>query len=167
MQIAASYEEVVFCGQAVAYDGTAMRNTLIGIPQKKLIEFPVDEDFQMGFCNGLALASFVPVCIFPRWNFLLLATNQLINYLDKVESLTKFQIQPKVIIRTAIGSEQPLNPGIQHIGDYTEAFKLMLKNINVVTLTHKDMILKEYETALEPKNRKPTILIEHIDLYNS
>ena len=167
MQMAASYAEVVFCGQAVAYDGTAMRNTLTDIPQNRLIEFPVDEDFQMGFCNGLALASFVPVCIFPRWNFLLLATNQIVNYLDKVESLTKLKIQPKVLIRTAVGSQQPLNPGIQHIGDYTEAFKLMLKNVNVVTLTHKDMILKEYKNALEPKNRKSTILIEHIELYNS
>ncbi len=167
MQMAASHNKVIFCGQAVAYNGTAMRDTLTDIPQNKLIEFPVDEDFQMGFCNGLALASFIPVCIFPRWNFLLLATNQIVNYLDKVESLTKFQIHPKVLIRTAIGSEQPLNPGIQHIGDYSEAFKLMLKNINVVTLNHKDMILKEYENALELKNQKSTILIEQIDLYNS
>lgn len=167
MQMAACRSEVLFCGQAVAYDGTAMRNTLMGIPQDKLIEFPVDEDFQMGFCNGLALASFVPICIFPRWNFLLLATNQIVNYLDKIENLTKNQIQPKVLIRTAVGSEKPLNPGIQHVGDYTDSFKLMLKNINVVTLTHKDMILKEYENALDPQNRRPTILIEHIDLYNS
>lgn len=167
MLLASSYDEVIFCGQAVAYEGTAMRKTLMGIPQDKLIEFPVDEDFQMGFCNGLALASYVPVCIFPRWNFLLLATNQIVNYLDKLEELTEYAITPKVIIRTAVGSEKPLHPGIQHIGDYTNAFRLLLKNINIVSLNKKEMILDEYKNALDPSNKKSTILIEHSDLYDS
>jgi len=167
MLLASSYDEVIFCGQAVAYEGTAMRNTLIGIPQARLIEFPVDEDFQMGFCNGLALTSCVPVCIFPRWNFLLLATNQIVNYLDKLEELTECGVNSKVIIRTAVGSENPLHPGVQHVGDYTNAFRLLVKNINIVNLDKKEMILNEYKKALDPSYKKSSILIEHSDLYDS
>ena len=30
----------------------------------------------------------IPVSIFPRWNFLLLAINQLVNHLDKLNEMT-------------------------------------------------------------------------------
>ena len=54
--------DTLFIGQAVAVPGTAMRNTLVDIADEKLLEFPVCEDMQMGFVNGLALSGdFVPI----------------------------------------------------------------------------------------------------------
>lgn len=167
MDSIAALDNTIFCGQAVTVEGTAMRSTLINVPINKLIEFPVDEDFQMGFCTGLAISGFLPVCIFPRWNFLLVATNQIVNYLDKLKELTKMNPLPKVVIRTAIGSTLPLNPGIQHTGDYTEAFKSLVSNINVVRLDDKLKIKSEYIKAVTRDDGVSTILVEHSDLYNS
>jgi pyruvate/2-oxoglutarate/acetoin dehydrogenase E1 component len=99
----------VFVGQSVEVAGTAMRNTLLNVHQTKLLELPVEEDFQMGLSIGMALSGMVPISIFPRWNFLLLATNQVVNHLDKLSELTQLASPPKVIIRTGIGSISPLN----------------------------------------------------------
>ena len=82
MEWLAGHDDTIFLGQAVAVPGTAMSNTLTGIAQEKLIEFPVAEEMQMGMSLGLALAGQVPISIYPRWNFLLLAMNQLVNHLS-------------------------------------------------------------------------------------
>ena len=66
-------EKTIFIGQAVEVPGTAMSNTLKDIPSSKLLELPVAEEMQMGITTGLALDSNIPISIFPRWNFLLLA----------------------------------------------------------------------------------------------
>ena len=81
-------KKTVFIGQAVEVPGTAMSNTLKEIDKKKLLELPVAEEMQMGITTGLALDGNIPVSIFPRWNFLLLAMNQLINHLDKVNIMS-------------------------------------------------------------------------------
>ena len=41
------------------------------------------------------------------------------------------KIKPKIIIRTSIGSQRPLHPQFQHIGDFTEAFKKMTTTIEI------------------------------------
>ena len=114
MEYLATDPRVVFMGQAVAVPGTAMSNTLKGVDPTRLIELPVAEEMQMGMTNGLAIAGLVPVSIYPRWNFLLLAVNQLVNHLDKFPLMSNGGYRPKVIIRTSIGSERPLHPQHQH-----------------------------------------------------
>ena len=166
MNFLALDKKVVFLGQAVAEQGTAMRGTLEEVPVSKLVELPVDEDFQMGMAIGMALNGLIPVSIFPRWNFLLLATNQIVNHLDKIAELSRMNPPPKVIIRTAIGSSHPLNPGPQHTGDFTEAFKVLCPNINVVRLDRLNMIALEYKKALLREDGVSTILIERGDSYH-
>ena len=132
MDMLAKDPRVVFIGQAVEYAGTAMSNTLKDVPKEKLIEMPVFEDTQMGMTLGLALSGYIPVSIFPRWNFLICATNQLVNHVDKIMMMSDYR--PRMIIRTGIGSERPLHPQHQHVGDYTDAYKLMCPNIDIVRL---------------------------------
>ena len=165
MKMLSKNEKVIFLGQSVAVQGTAMRTTLETVPEKQLLELPVDEDFQMGLANGMALAGYLPVSVFPRWNFLLLATNQIVNHLDKLADLSRQSPAQKVIIRTGIGSENPLNPGPQHTGDFSEAFSLMCPNINVVRLDTAKMVIPEYEKALLRSDGVSTILIEWCDKY--
>lgn len=165
MQILGEDERTLFLGQAVAVPGTAMRTTLEQLDESKLLELPVEEDFQMGMANGLALAGLIPVSVFPRWNFMLLAVNQIVNHLDKIGELSRQSPAPKVIIRTGIGSQYPLHPGIQHIGDFTEPFRLMCRNINVVRLDHAEMIIPEYKKALTRGDGISTILVEWGDKY--
>jgi len=165
MNLLAENEKVIFLGQSVAVQGTAMRTTLETVPEKKLIELPVDEDFQMGLATGMALAGYLPISVFPRWNFLLLATNQIVNHLDKLTELSRQTPAQKVIIRTGIGSVNPLNPGPQHTGDFTEAFRLMCPNLNIVRLDSAKMVIPEYEKALLRADGVSTILIEWSDKY--
>ena len=90
MNYLAKNKKTIFIGQAVAVPGTTMSNTLKEIDSNKLIELPVAEEMQMGITAGLALNGDIPISIYPRWNFLLLAMNQLINHLDKINIMSKF-----------------------------------------------------------------------------
>ena len=166
MEYLAEDPDTVFLGQAVTCPGTAMSNTLKEIPNDRKVELPVDEDMQMGMTNGLALQGKLPVSIFPRWNFILLATNQLVNHLDKISDMSDGGYQPKAIIRTSIGSERPLHPGHQHIGDYTEAYRSMLHNVEVIRLEEPEEVFPSYEKARNRNDGKSTILVEYGDYYN-
>ena len=166
MEYLAEDPMAIFLGQAVAYAGTAMSNTLKDISLDRKVEIPVDEDMQMGMTNGLALQGKLPVSIFPRWNFFLLATNQLVNHLDKFSEMSAGGYQPKAIIRTGIGSERPLHPGHQHIGDYTDAYKKMLNNVEIIRLENPEDIFPAYEKAHTRNDGKSTILVEYGDYYN-
>jgi len=156
---------VMFLGQAVACPGTAMSNTLKNVPRDKLLELPVTEELQMGMSSGLALTGQVPVSIFPRWNFLLLAVNQVVNHLDKFPLMSNGGYRPKVIIRTGIGSVRPLHPQFQHVGDFTDAFRLMCQNIEVIRLEEPQDIFPAYQRALEREDGKSTIVVEYGDYY--
>jgi len=156
--------DTIFIGQAVEYAGTAMTNTLKDVNPSKLMEMPVNEDMQTGIANGLALNGYTPISIYPRWNFLLLGVNQLVNHLDKIPMISDYT--PKVIIRTGIGSERPLHPQYQHIGDYTEAFEKMLNNVEVIRLDEPEQIFEAYQKAYNRTDGKSTILVEWGDYYN-
>ena len=166
MEYLGKFDNTIFIGQSVEVAGTAMRNTLLNIDDNKLVEMPVDEDFQMGLATGMALTGLIPISIFPRWNFLILATNQIVNHLDKLKEITQNKNPGKVIIRTGIGSVIPLHPGPQHTGDFTEAFKLMCPNLNIVRLDTTSMIFDEYQKAYERSDGVSSLIIEWSDKYN-
>ena len=166
MEWLANQEDSIFLGQAVCVPGTAMSNTLKDIRPDRLIELPVAEEMQMGLTIGLALDGAVPISIFPRWNFLLLAMNQLVNHLDRMPQISNNGYVPKVIIRTGIGSERPLHPQYQHVGDFTDAFKLILNNIEVVKLDEPEEIFPAYKKAYERSDGRSTLLVEYGDYYN-
>lgn len=164
MDYLATDDRVLFIGQAVAFPGTAMSNTLKDVDKNKLIEFPVAEEFQMGASLGMALNGMVPVSIYPRWNFLMCAVNQLVNHIDKVSLMSDYKA--KVIIRTSIGSERPLHPQHQHVGDYTDAFRMMCKTVEIIRLEEPEDIFPAYERALMRDDNRSTILVEYGDYYN-
>ena len=137
--------------------------TLADVPEEKKIDLPVIEDAQMGFAIGLSLAGFVPISCYVRWPFLLLAANQLVNHLDKLEQMSDGGYKPKVLIRVGVGSTRPLDPGCQAIGDYTAAFRSMLTTVNVVTLNTSRKIVPAYAAAL--RSAHSTILIEYGNSY--
>ena len=166
MEYLAKDKKTIFIGQAVEVPGTSMFNTLKNINKKKRVELPVAEEMQLGITNGLALNNYVPVSIFPRWNFLLLATNQLINHLDKFNVMSQGQFKTKAIIRTSVGSQKPLHPQHQHVGDFTEAFKKALTTVEIIRLEEPSDIFSSYEKALKREDGKSTILVEYGDYYS-
>ena len=163
MRMLADDPRTLFVGQAVRYSGQAMHQTLVHVPMEKRIEMPVIEDFQAGFCTGLALEGYIPVCIFPRFDFLLIAANQIVNHLDKIPLMTDFR--PKVILRTSVGAKSPLNPGLQHCQDHTKAFLEMLHTIALINVYDDGKVKTSYELALSSPGS--FLMVEHGELYAS
>ncbi len=166
MEWLSNQENTIFIGQAVEVPGTAMFNTLKDIDINKRIEMPVFEDTQLGISLGMSLTGKRVISIFPRWNFLLCATNQLVNHLDKFPIMSDGKINPKIIVRTAVGSERPLFPGHQHIGNMSNAYREMLSSVNVIELNEPEDIFPAYEKAYNSEDGKSSILVEFQDFYN-
>jgi pyruvate/2-oxoglutarate/acetoin dehydrogenase E1 component len=156
----------LFLGQAVEYAGTGMTNTLKDVDRNKMLEMPVNEDMQMGLSLGMALNGTVPISIYPRWNFLLLAANQVVNHLDKAKAMSDGKYTPKVIIRTAIGSQRPLHPQHQHIADFTAGFRALCDTVDVIKLDEPNQIFEAYQYAYNRTDNRSTILVEWGDFYN-
>ena len=92
--------------------------------------------------------------------------NQLVNHLDKLQLMNGKLYKSKAIIRTSIGSERPLHPQFQHVGDYSKSIKAMCPRIHIVKLQNPKNIFKEYKKAINRKDGKSTILVEYGDYYN-
>jgi pyruvate/2-oxoglutarate/acetoin dehydrogenase E1 component len=157
----AKQPDTIFLGQTVKYDGSPMFKSFADVKPEKRIEMPVAEEMQMGISIGLALEGFIPISVYPRWDFLICATNQLVNHLDKIKEMSHNEFKVGVIIRTMIGNKGPLKPGCQHCQDYTQPFKRLLKSTNVVKISNSKQVMKIYQDAY--KNAKKgisTIVVE-------
>jgi len=159
MEWLAIQPNTIFVGQNIVYPENQMYRNLIDIPNEKKIEMPVAEEMQMGISIGLSLEGYVPVSIYPRFDFLILATNQLVNHLDKLKYLYRDSDDPKVIIRTAVGGTKPLDAGPQHTQNHTEAFRLMCPNINVLEINHPSEIADAYKNAYS--NKGSSLVVEN------
>ena len=82
------------------------------------------------------------------------------------DAMNEGHFKTKVIIRTSIGSQRPLHPQHQHVGDFTEAFQKILSYIEIIRLEEPKDIFPAYEKALNRKDGKSTILVEYGDYYN-
>lgn len=165
MTLLSKDKKSIFIGQSVEYPGTGMFNTLNQLKAKKRYELPVTEELQMGITLGLSLSGYTPISIYPRWNFLLLGINQLVNHIDKFQAMTKSNFMPQIIIRTSIGSERPLHPQHQHVGDFTKPISEICKNIKFVKLENPEQIYSSYKKAIKPGSGV-TVLVEYGDYYN-
>ena len=65
-------DKSIFVGQSVSYPGNLIYKSLSKVPNSKKFEVPVFEDNQMGISTGLALAGYLPITTFPRFDFFIL-----------------------------------------------------------------------------------------------
>tara|TARA_B100001564_G_scaffold270653_1_gene232283 strand:+ start:19543 stop:20064 length:522 start_codon:yes stop_codon:yes gene_type:complete len=163
MELLNSSPRTIFMGQAVEHKGTALTHQVKNFDKTKLLELPVAEEFQAGIALGLAIDGYIPVSLYPRMNFIILAMNQIVNHLDKWEAMSMGQSKPKIIMKAVVGSQYPLDPGHQHKANFTEAFRSSCTNIDIVELLYPEQVLPAYEKALS--SEKSTLIIEHGDLY--
>ena len=75
------------------------------------------------------------------------------------------QYVPKAIIRTSVGSERPLNPQAQHVGDFTDGYRLILKNTEVIRLNEPEDIFPAYHKAYNRADGKCTLIVQYGDYY--
>lgn len=156
---------VIFLGQGVGVPGTSMHSTLSDVPQAQRHEMPVAEELQMGMAIGMALEGYLPICIFPRWNFVLRAADQLVNHLDRLPIYSGGDYKPKVIIRVAAPSKQPFDPQSQHDDDFSAAFTIMCRTVPVWNLDQAEKVVPYYRDAII--DERSIILCEHTDLYRN
>jgi len=167
MEWLSNKEDTIFLGQACKVSGHAISSTLEKVPDEKRVELPVFEETQLGISTGMALEGFVPITMYPRFDFFILACNQLINHLDKMRDMSKGDMTPRVIIRVATGSKNPIDAGPQHTQNHTEAFKRMLTEVNVVELNEPEDIFPAFKEAYEREDSKSTLIIEHGEYYGT
>jgi|TARA_R100000908_G_C3749424_1_gene144230 pyruvate/2-oxoglutarate/acetoin dehydrogenase E1 component len=160
-------DNTIFLGQACKVSGHAISSTLEKVPDDKRVELPVFEETQMGVSTGMALEGFVPITMYPRFDFFILSCNQLINHLDKMRDMSKGDMTPRVIIRVAVGSKNPIDAGPQHTQDHTEAFRKMLTDVNVVQLNEPEDIFPAFKEAYEREDSKSTLLVEYGEYYGT
>lgn len=158
MLLLARQPNALFVGQSVKFGGTAMFADLDGISDEQRIEFPVAEDLQLGFCTGLAIAGYLPICIFPRMDFMLRAADQLVNHLDQIRVMSRDQFTPKIIMRTRVGKTSPLNAGPQHTRNHILAFRQMLRTVAVWDLHRVENAVTIYQQAISCP--RPVLVVE-------
>ena len=156
-------DNTIFVGQQIVYRGNPMSTTLDDVPKEKMIEVPVMEETQMGMSLGLAMTGKRVITFYPRWDFLISATNQLVNHVDKYNLMTDDNIH--LIIRVGKGSDKPLDPGHQHKGNYVNEFRSMLKTVKIFDCKNVKNLKESYEYALN--NKGVYIINEYPEFYNN
>lgn len=162
MQQLATDSRTVFLGYNILF-GSRAYGTLAGIPAAQCVETPVAENLMCGLAIGMALTGKRPVLFYERHDFVLNALDQIVNHLDKIETMSKGQFQTPVIIRAVVGGRAPLDPGLQHIQDYTECFRQMV-SFPVLDLRTRREAAEGYAQVLAMTT--PVLVVEHRDLYD-
>jgi pyruvate dehydrogenase E1 component beta subunit len=121
--------KVRFIGYNTKY-GHKMNGTLKGC-EDSCIEMPVAENLIMGMGIGMSLEGWKPIIVIERMDFLWECADQIVNHLDKAEALGWPKLN--LIIRTCVGNALPLDPGVQHRGDYFNIFRQLLKEVKVLS----------------------------------
>lgn len=110
-----TYPDVFVIGQGLWspwYVGNSMKDLDLKFGKERVIDTPVSEDACTGAAIGASLCGKRPVVVHPRIDFMILATNQIVNQAAKWSSMLGGQAHPAVTVRGIInrGGEQ----GAQH-----------------------------------------------------
>lgn len=161
MKFLGEMPDTIFIGQQIVYAGNPMSTTLNHVDKSRMIELPVMEETQMGMSLGLALSGYHVVSFYPRWDFIISASNQLVNHVDKFEIMTGKK--PNILIRLGKGSDKPLDPGHQHKGNYITEFRSLCKHIEFHNLDKTEDIETTYRDCYNKGGVH--VIVEYPELY--
>lgn len=162
MEKFAKDKKVIFLGQQCSSEN--YYDTLTNIPLHCRREMPVCEELQLGLSIGMALNGYLPISIFQRMDFLPRACDQFVNHLNLISKLSRGLYNPKVIIRTSIGTNKPFDVGLQHNKDLTELMKKTI-DIPIFKVTTSKEVNEAYNFAR--KSKESVMIIELQELYYS
>jgi hypothetical protein len=117
----------------------------------------------MGMSLGMAMAGKFVITFYPRWDFVICSTNQLVNHVDKIGLMSQGKWKPNMIIRLGKGSDKPLDPGHQHRGNYLEEFKSMCTNIKFHDLKKHEDVDTAYKNVYTEGGIH--VIVEYPELY--
>lgn len=153
-------EGAIFIGYNVAY-GDAM-GTLKGVPKEQKLETPVAENLMAGLAIGMSFEGFIPVLYYERHDFMLVASDAIINHIDKIERISHGEFKVPVIIRAVTADAGPFYSGITHSQDFTELFRSSVSFPVIDPVTGSD-VLQAVRGARE--SGRPMMLIERKSRY--
>ena len=110
-----NHEKVFVMGQGLWspwYVGRSMDGLDRDYGQERIMDSPVSEDASTAIAAGASLCGYHPVIVHPRVDFMVLATNSIVNQIAKWSHMLGGQAHPAVTIRGIVnrGGEQ----GAQH-----------------------------------------------------
>jgi len=161
MEMLAKDPRTIFIGYNTFYGNKAVK-TLGNVPREKIIETPIAENLMMGLGIGMSLKGFLPVVYFERHDFMLNASDAIVNHLDKIESMSEGQFKTPLIIRAFVGHNEPIDPGAQHLQDFTAAFRDMV-DFPIYEPSNSKEVLGLYKKLLNTKG--PAMVVERGSLY--
>ena len=152
--------KVLFIGQQVLSED--FYDTLTEIPLHMRREMPVAEELQMGMSIGLSLEGITPISIYQRMDFLPRAMDQIVNHLNLISKMSRNIFNPKVIVRTTVGTTKPLDCGLQHSKDLTH---MMRESVNFHVMPVKTVDEVNYAYHLAKTRQESICIIEYQELY--
>ena len=152
MEKLAQNPKVRFIGYNLKF-GSKYYGTLANISGDKIIECPVAENLMTGLAMGLSLEGFLPVLMFERFDFCLICADALFNHIG---GLQHYGLVLPMIIRVCIGTDCPLDPGVQHRQDYTSMFR-MYSGIDV----------REFSGVYPSEINRPVMIVERKSSYET
>jgi pyruvate/2-oxoglutarate/acetoin dehydrogenase E1 component len=156
-------DKALFLGYNTKMGNQAL-GTLSEVPKEKIIETPLAENLIAGLSIGLSISGYKPVLYFERFDFILNAIDAIVNQLDKIKDLSKYQYRPKVVIRVVIGGKlKPFFTGTCHTQDFTEAMRKLVTFPVLKPLTSNE-IIDAYKFAFQCE--ESVMIVETKDYYD-
>ncbi len=128
---------------------------------ERVIGTPVSENAMMGVALGAALSGLRPLVVHLRVDFLLLAMDQLVNYVAKWRYMTQGQVKVPLTVRAVIG--RGWGCGAQHSGTLPSIFA-HVPGLKITMPSNAYQAKGLLLAALA--DDYPVIQIEHRHLYN-
>jgi pyruvate/2-oxoglutarate/acetoin dehydrogenase E1 component/TPP-dependent pyruvate/acetoin dehydrogenase alpha subunit len=152
-------------GQGVD-DHKGIFGTTLGLPERfganRVFDVPIAEEGMTGFALGTSLAGFYPITTHIRADFLLLATNQIINLIAKYRYMFGGRFQAPMLIRAVIG--RSWGQGGQH-SQSLQSLYAHIPGLTVIMPSDSTSVLQSYEYAIR-HYQGPVISFEHRLLYD-
>lgn len=155
-------QKIILMGMGVD-DHKAIHGSTRGLAERfpgRVFDTPLCEDAMQGVANGLAMAGYRPIHVYTRFDFALLAANQLINIAAKTRYMFGGRVTCPVVVRVAIG--RSWGQGAQH-SQGLHAFFAHIPGLKVVLPSTPFMAKGLLLEALHQED--PVLFVEHRLLY--
>jgi len=132
------------------------KNLLHYFGSKRVFDIPTSENALTGVAVGLSLNSYIPIMMHQRFDFFLLAIDQLVNSAAKWKFMFGHKRKFKMVFRLIIG--RGWGQGPTHSQNYISWFR-NVPNIKIFCPTFPDDAYKLYLKL--PSIEGPIIIVEH------
>lgn len=160
----ASAKNAIIVGQGVS-DHKGIFGTTSGLAQRfgnhRIFDTPLAEEGVTGFTLGMSLGGLYPITTHIRADFLLVATNQIINLVAKYRYMYGGCYEVPMLIRCMIG--RSWGQGAQHSQSLQSLFA-HIPGLTVIMPSEPQSILESYPYIVE-QYRGPVLSFEHRLMY--